>query len=67
MNSSGSTNGNLTMSINGTTLINKSVRWADTSTGRQINLLSFDIYRGGDQSWAASKTCYISIDNLSWK
>jgi hypothetical protein len=67
-NTGSSTNGWVTIKVNGTSLINQSIRWTTNDANRLINSLWFMTFRGGSSSdWQSSSTCYIYYDNLWWK
>lgn len=64
-NTGSSTNGRAQIKINGTTLIDRNIRWTTNDTKRFIRNLWFHTFRGGSQSyWQSNTTGYIYYDNL---
>lgn len=64
-NSGSSTNGKFEMYVNGTTVLNRSIRWTTDDSKRMIRELLFHTFRGGSQShWQSSTVGYIYYDNL---
>lgn len=66
-NTGSNTNGAVRVTINGTTVLNQSIRWTTNDSKRLIRTLSFHTFRGGSTSnWEAGTDGYIYYDNLSW-
>jgi hypothetical protein len=64
-NTGSSTNGSIEMAVNGTTILNRSIRWTTNDSKRLVNNLIFHTFRGGSQSyWQSSTVGYIYYDNL---
>lgn len=64
-NTGSNTNGQVQIRINGTTVLNQSIRWTTNDAKRLIRQLSFHTFRGGSQSyWESSSTGYIYYDNV---
>jgi len=64
-NTGSSTNGRAQIRINGTTLVDRNIRWTTNDTKRLIRNLWFHTFRGGSQSyWQSNTTGYIYYDNL---
>lgn len=67
-NTGSNTNGSVQITVNGTTLLNQTLRWTTNSSKRLINALSFHTFRGGSQSyWQSGSVGYIYYDNVSWR
>jgi hypothetical protein len=67
-NSGTSTNGLVTYTVNGTSLLSTSIRWTTNDTQRLIKTLAFHTFRGGSDSyWQSTGDHYIYYDNVSWK
>jgi len=69
MNTVGSSNGRLFIKIAGTTLINKTnMRWISHSSGREIDLLLWNIYRGGQSAaYKTSVDTHLYIDDVHFR
>lgn len=66
-NSDSNTNGHFTMDINGTTVVDRAMRWTTDNGKRRIRKISFSTFRGGSTSdWESDTDGYIYFDNLSW-
>lgn len=66
-NTGTSTNGRVQLWVNGTSVLDRSIRWTTNDTKRKVRYISFHNFRGGSQSyWASSTVGYIYFDNLSW-
>ena len=64
-NTGSSTNGRAQILINGTPILDVSIRWTTNDAKRLIRNLTFHTFRGGSDSyWQASTTDYIYYDNL---
>ena len=64
-NTGTSTNGRAQILINGTPILDVSIRWTTNDSKRLIRNLTFHTFRGGsDTYWQASTTDYIYYDNL---
>lgn len=61
-------NGKLKITIDGTTVIDKTnIRWTTNDTQRLINKIPFTSFRGGSTSnWTSTTDGLIYYDNLSW-
>ena len=67
-NTGTSTNGNITITINGTTVLNTSIRWTTNDAQRLIKNMPFHTFRGGSEAhWEATTDGYIYYDNLTWR
>lgn len=65
-NNGSNTDGRMKMDINGTTVMDRAMRWTTNDTKRLINKLSFENFRGGGETyWQSSTDGYIYFDNLS--
>lgn len=69
MNTGSNSNGKIEMKVNGTTVYsNNSFKWVTSNSGRHIDRLLWNIYRGGaSDSYKASEDNYIRIDNVKIK
>lgn len=64
-NTGSSTNGRAQILINGTPILDTSIRWTTNDSKRLIKDLTFHTFRGGsDDPWKSSTTDYIYYDNL---
>ncbi|TDO24487.1 polysaccharide lyase [Pedobacter duraquae] len=65
-NTGSSKNGWVQVLINGTTVLDQSIRWTTNDAQRLINRLSFHNFRGGKDVavWGSSQTSYIYFDDL---
>lgn len=65
-NTGTSKNGWVQVKINGTTVLDQSIRWTTNDAKRLINRLSFHNFRGGKDVavWGSSQTSYIYFDDL---
>lgn len=64
-NTGSSTNGRAQIIINGTTVLDETIRWTTNDAQRLIKNLSFHTFRGGSTSdWQVGTTDYIYYDNL---
>lgn len=67
LNTGSSTNGNVEMKVNGTTILSQSIRWVTNDSKRKVKHVSFHTFRGGSQTyWQSSSDGYIYYDNLYW-
>jgi len=55
-NTGWNTDGRLTMTINGSTLIDQPIRWTTNNANRLINNIVFETFRGGSESYWQSAT-----------
>ena len=66
-NTGSNTDGNIQYIVNGTTVLDKKIRWTTNTAKRLINALSFHSFRGGSQSyWQSGSVGYIYYDNVKW-
>ncbi|MEQ7802286.1 polysaccharide lyase [Pedobacter sp. ASV1-7] len=66
-NTGNSTNGRLKLTINGTSVVDRAMRWTTDDTKRLANKFCFSNFRGGSTvDWQSSATSFIYFDNLSW-
>lgn len=66
-NTGSSTNGHVRITINGTDIIDKDIRWTTNDAKRLFNRLDFATFRGGaDSSYESSTDGLVYYDNLSW-
>ncbi len=66
-NTGSNTDGRLQVSINGTTLLDKAMRWTTNDAKRLINRICFETFRGGaDASWTSPTDGQIYFDKVSW-
>ncbi|MGN6509689.1 MAG: polysaccharide lyase [Chitinophaga sp.] len=64
-NTGSNTNGRAKLIINGTTVLDRAMRWTTNDSKRLIRRVSFHTFRGGSQSyWMSSTTGYIYYDDL---
>ncbi|RZJ92738.1 MAG: hypothetical protein EOO20_00515 [Chryseobacterium sp.] len=65
-NTGSSKNGWVQVLINGTSVLDQSIRWTTNDAQRLINRLSFHNFRGGKDVavWGSSQTSYIYFDDL---
>ncbi|WP_025142532.1 polysaccharide lyase [Pedobacter jeongneungensis] len=65
-NTGSNKNGQVQVIINGTTVLDQSIRWTTNDAQRLINRLSFHNFRGGKDVavWGSSQTSYIYFDDL---
>jgi hypothetical protein len=64
-NTGSSTNGRAQIIINGTTVLDQTLRWTTNDAQRLIKNLSFHTFRGGSTSdWEVGTTDYIYYDNV---
>jgi hypothetical protein len=64
-NTGSNTDGRAQIIIDGTTVLDQSIRWTTNDSKRLIRTLSFHTFRGGSQSyWQSSTDGYIYYDNL---
>lgn len=66
-NTGSNTNGRIQVSVNGTSILNRAIRWTTDDSKRLIKELLFHTFRGGSQShWMSSTVGYIYYDNLQF-
>ncbi len=66
-NTGSTLNGQAKMTVNGTTVVDRAMRWTSNPDKRRANKISFNTFRGGSTSdWESSTDGYIYFDNLSW-
>ena len=66
-NTGTNTNGWVRFTVNGTTVLDRTIRWTTNDAKRLINTMAFSTFRGGSSSdWQSSTDGYIYFDNLSW-
>lgn len=64
-NTGTSTNGRARLTINGTTVLDRAMRWTTNDGNRLIRNLSFHTFRGGSQSyWMSPTVGYVYYDDL---
>ncbi|RPD41960.1 polysaccharide lyase [Chitinophaga barathri] len=64
-NTGSSTNGRARMIINGTTVLDRAMRWTTNDAKRLIRNVSFHTFRGGSQSyWMSPTVGYVYYDDL---
>ncbi|RAJ05196.1 hypothetical protein LX64_02350 [Chitinophaga skermanii] len=64
-NTGSNTDGRARMIINGTTVLDRAMRWTTNDAKRLIRNLSFHTFRGGSQDyWMSSTTGYVYYDDL---
>lgn len=57
--------GHIKIAINGTVVLDSSIRWTNKNSKRLINRLAFSTFRGGSQThWMVDEDTYIYLDNL---
>lgn len=64
-NTGSNTNGRARLIINGTTVLDRAMRWTTNDSKRLIRNISFHTFRGGSQSyWMSSTVGYVYYDDL---
>ncbi|WP_346317800.1 polysaccharide lyase [Chitinophaga sp. YIM B06452] len=64
-NTGSNTNGRARLIINGTTVLDRAMRWTTNDSKRLIRNISFHTFRGGSQSyWMSSSVGYVYYDDL---
>ncbi|GAA4338103.1 polysaccharide lyase [Flaviaesturariibacter amylovorans] len=66
-NSGSNTDGRITITINGVTLIDQAIRWTTVDANRLVNNVVFETFRGGAESyWQSSTDGIISFNNITY-
>jgi hypothetical protein len=67
LNTGSSTNGYVKYYVNGTEILNQTIRWVTNDAKRVINAVSLHTFRGGSQDyWTAPVTSSIYYQDAAW-
>ena len=66
-NTGSNEDGNIKISINGSMLIDRNIRWTTNDAEKMINTITFETFRGGNEAeWKSPKDGNIKFANMRW-